>query len=88
MDQRCKFIADGDLNVKIPKHNRSKDMSALYNRIKIINKLHRYSDKTYFVGHPSQKILKYNEALQLIKELEYDSGNLYENIGESYNYLN
>lgn len=63
-------------------------MREIYTRVNIISKLHRYCDNNYFSGHFSDKILKYNEALQLIRSLGYDPGNLLENIGEAYNYLN
>ena len=55
--------------------------------MKIINKLHRYSTNSYFSGHFADKIFKYNEALQFIRKLNYDPGNLLENIGEAYSYL-
>lgn len=55
--------------------------------MKIINRLHRYSDSSYFTGHFAEKILKYNEALQFINSLHYEPGNLLENMGECYIYI-
>ncbi len=55
--------------------------------MKIINKLHRYTSKDYFVGHFSNRIFKYNEALEVVRKLRYDPSNLMENIGEAYLYI-
>jgi hypothetical protein len=76
LDSRLKFIADGDLNIEIPQHEGSKDVVHVYDEVRIINKLQRYSTQSYFTGHFSEKMLKYNEALQFISGLGYDPGNL------------
>jgi hypothetical protein len=55
--------------------------------VRIINKFHRYSTSSYFSGHPAEKLLKYNEALQFLKGLDYDTGNTLENIGDVTIYL-
>ena len=36
------------------------------------------------MGHFSDRIFKYNEALSIINKLNYDPSNLMENIGEAY----
>jgi hypothetical protein len=53
----------------------------VYEQARIINKLHRYSTNSYFTGHFAEKILKYNEALEFMSSLNYDVGNVLENMG-------
>jgi hypothetical protein len=55
--------------------------------VRIINKLHRYTTDSYFSGHFAGKVLKYNEALQLLRKLGYDPGNILENIGEACTFI-
>ena len=62
-------------------------VSELYQQARIINILHRYSCDSYFTGHFSSKLLKYNEALQFLKKLNYDTGYVLENMGEAYNWI-
>ena len=80
------FIADGDIYIEIPSHEGTKDIKKLYDSVKIINKLHRYSTEPYFRGYFPDKMLKYNEALQFMKSLNYDTGNILENMGEAAMY--
>lgn len=49
----------GDINIEIPEYMKTKDIKDVYNKVRIINKLHRYSSSQYFTGHHSSKILKY-----------------------------
>jgi len=81
------LLSDGDIHVEIIQHFGTKDIKYLYDEVRIINKLHRYSTQAYFTGHNSEKMLKYNEALQFIRTLNYDPGNLLENMGEACLYL-
>jgi hypothetical protein len=86
LESRLKFIDDGDINIEIIQHKGTKDIKLLYDEVRIINKLHRYSTEHYFRGYFTEKILKYNEALQFIKGLGYDTGNVLENMGEAAMY--
>lgn len=43
LESRLKFIVDGDINIEIPYHHGTEDIKELYDCVKIINKLHRYS---------------------------------------------
>ena len=45
LDQLCKFIADGDTGIKVPEYEGSPDISQLYEEVKIINSLFKYSSK-------------------------------------------
>lgn len=58
----------------------------MYDEARIINKLHKYTSESYFVGHFATKILKYNEALHVIKTLgeDYRTDAIIENVGECY----
>ena len=62
----------------------TKDISEVYRKVRIINKLHRYSTNSYFTGPFAERVLKYNEALQFLNALGYDTGNLLENMGDCY----
>jgi hypothetical protein len=51
LDHRCKFIVEGDINIEIPEYKGTQDIKELYEKVKIINKLHRYTVSSYFSGH-------------------------------------
>ena len=51
LESRLKFIKDGDIDIEIPNHQGTKDIKTLYDNVKIINKLHRYSTEHYFRGY-------------------------------------
>jgi hypothetical protein len=76
LEHRCKFIVEGDISIEIPEYNGTKDIRQLYDQVKIINKLHRYTNSDYFSGHFAEKVLKYSECLQFINNLGYDAGNV------------
>lgn len=76
LESRTNFIVDGDTHIEIPHHEGTEDIKLLYDSVKIINKLHRYSTESYFRGYFTEKILMYNEALQFLKSLNYDTGNI------------
>lgn len=76
LEHRCSFIVEGDINVEIPEYKGTKDILDLYNQVKIINKLHRYTDSPYFSGHFAEKVLKYNETLQYVGNLGYSTSNI------------
>jgi hypothetical protein len=75
---------EGDIIIEIPEYQGTEDIRVLYEQVKIINRLHRYTVSEYFSGHFAEKVLKYNECLQFIDHLGYDTGNILENIGEAY----
>jgi hypothetical protein len=87
LEKCCKFIVDGDINIKIHEYKGTKDIKNVYDQVRIINKLHRYSTNSYFTGHFAEKLLKYNEALQFLNSLGYDTGNILENMGEAYTHI-
>lgn len=80
----CKFIANGDINIDIPSFSGTKDIAFVYEEVRIINKLFRYTSKEYFLGHSSDKILKYIEAINTFLKLNYNPSSLYENLGEVF----
>ena len=43
LENRCNFIVDGDINIEIPEYTKTKDIKAVYDKVRIINKIHRYS---------------------------------------------
>jgi len=78
---------EDDITIEIPEFIGTQDIIQIYEEVRIINKLFRYTSKEYFVGYYSNKILKYVEAIHVFKKLNYDPSFLYENIGDAYLYI-
>jgi hypothetical protein len=58
----CTFIVEDDLKIEIPAYEGTKDVQEVYERVRVINKLNKYSHPNYFTGHFIDKILSYCEA--------------------------
>jgi hypothetical protein len=45
INECCKFIFDGDLNIEIPEFSGTKDIVQVYEEVRLINKIFRYTSK-------------------------------------------
>jgi hypothetical protein len=60
---KSKLLIKGDLEIEIPDYDGTLELKGVYEKLKILNELTKFSDERYFKGNNSEKSIKYYRAL-------------------------